>query len=1058
MSDPHRTLGDFEIIRELGRGGMGVVYEARQISLDRRVALKVLPPALGLSSRAARRFEREARAAAKLHHTNIVPVHAIGEQDGFHFYAMELIEGESLDHVLGAMSGAQAKTITPTDVTRTSDSVSSLPPPASSAADASTSVSDSSATGRPWFRTVARRLAEVADALHYAHDRGIVHRDIKPGNLMLSSDGRLCVTDFGLARMLEEPGMTVSGSLLGTPAYMAPEQVAAGRVEVDHRADIYSLGAVLYESLTLHRPFPAATREQVLSDVLAGDPRRPRRFNPKIPLDLETICLKAMEKNPERRYRTAGEMAEDLRRYLQGGLISARRASLATRAWKTVKRHPTVSVALLAVVILAAAGGLAWRLHRAQQVGEQVRLAVSEARRDIDSGLYRDGLAKVDRALALAPEDSAARLLRARLLFETEKVAMAVDEASAILKRAPGDWTAHLILAQAAGSGFPEISRGEHLDAVHRLAPETAASYHARALVATNAEQQLDLLNAAIERDPAHAEALFSRIVVYRDRLKDFPAALEDCERLIIARARSGEGWRVKASVHAARYDWPNALDAIERALEVDPDDAESYRMRGWIRRGMGERERALEDLKRASELNPDNPVYSGLLAQLHNELGQFEPATRAARNAIAINADHRAGWFQLFRALLGSIAAEDVETTEGDPGPEAMLLTELEALATRADGWVHDEARAESYRQIADGYRKLKRYDEAERMIDAAIRADRDEFWNHIFARRLHAEVGDSAAAQADCDAASAIEASDPGKLRERGWRMIFDCRRQEQAVADFTRVIELAPHWHDGYFGRGTSYYYLRRGDEAIADLTAAVERAPSYYAPYGNRALVYKALNRRDEMLADLERSLALNPHVVQGWINLGHELLAAGRVEEALAHHERAIELDPRSMAHASRAEALAWLGRCDEAAAALARAEEVDAGNPQGAWNIAGVHYSGFVHNCPERYDPETALRYARFAYEASPRRFQRDYATALYRAGQYGEAKRLLTEIHEQDPDASWEVLAMCHWQLGDRERARELIDGSAAWVERHFPDHPAAAAAIDEAARLIGG
>ena len=207
-------LGDFELLRELGRGGMGVVYEARQVSLKRRVALKVLPPAMGLTPQARQRFEREAQAAAKLHHTNIVPVHAIGDHDGHHFYAMDLIEGQSLDRVLRDVADRGSSPLLDQTVTRAASGLTKQPASASDPAPvtssngggATSSLGDTSSGSRPWFDAAARLIAEVADGLDYAHGHGVIHRDIKPANLMLSSEGRLCITDFGLARIAQEPG------------------------------------------------------------------------------------------------------------------------------------------------------------------------------------------------------------------------------------------------------------------------------------------------------------------------------------------------------------------------------------------------------------------------------------------------------------------------------------------------------------------------------------------------------------------------------------------------------------------------------------------------------------------------------------------------------------------------------------------------------------------------------------------------------------------------------------------------------------------------------------
>src|SRR5262245_20890286 len=378
-------LGDFEIVRELGRGGMGVVYEARQVSLNRRVALKVLSGGLGLTPRAVQRFRREAEAAAKLHHTNIVPVYATGEQDGTHFYAMELIDGPSLDQVLRQLrvsQGGPAHAAEPArDLVQTTDYVKGT----STAEEAGLRASSLS-SGGAYFDTVARMISEVADALEYAHQQGVIHRDIKPSNLLLSPAGRLSVNDFGLARLLEQPGMTMTGEFVGTPAYTSPEQIASGRIPLDRRTDVYSLGATLYELLTLQPPFTGRQRDQVLAQIVQKEPRPPRKVNNNVPVDLETICLEAMDKDPDRRYQTAGQMADDLRRYVNRFAISARRAGPLTRAAKWVRRHPGVaallaclSAALLAVGYFARQSRLAAPQLRAEHRQAAIDKAILEA-------------------------------------------------------------------------------------------------------------------------------------------------------------------------------------------------------------------------------------------------------------------------------------------------------------------------------------------------------------------------------------------------------------------------------------------------------------------------------------------------------------------------------------------------------------------------------------------------------------------------------------------------------------------------------------------------------
>ena len=382
-----RRLGDFEIVRELGCGGMGVVYEARQLSLNRRVALKVLAGGLGLTARAIDRFHREAEAAAKLHHTNIVPVYATGEEAGTQFYAMELINGPSLDQVLAQLraNAPKAGSAVEPDGAVTSPY---LDTPKLAAAPIDETASGL-ISGGAYFDTVARMVADVADALDHAHRSNVVHRDIKPSNLLLAADGRLSVNDFGLARILEQPGLTMSGEFVGTPAYMSPEQITAGRIPVDHRTDIYSLGATLYELLTLRRPFSGERRDQVLAQVVHKEPIPPRRLNSKIPLDLETICMKCIEKDPDRRYQTAKQLADDLRRYLNRLAIEAKRVGPIGRLRKWARRNPAIA-AMLVVVILASWG----RRARIRLPGPS---APGAARRGRDEAIARSKSRRISR-------------------------------------------------------------------------------------------------------------------------------------------------------------------------------------------------------------------------------------------------------------------------------------------------------------------------------------------------------------------------------------------------------------------------------------------------------------------------------------------------------------------------------------------------------------------------------------------------------------------------------------------------------------------------------------
>jgi serine/threonine protein kinase len=375
------TLGDFHLMREIGRGGMGVVYEAVQISLGRRVALKVLPFAATLDARQLQRFENEARAAAQLHHSNIVPVFAVGVDRGVHYYAMQLIDGVTL---AGAI-----------------DHLRQAPKPAAPAAETvagAASLTHQSVASKAFFRTVATIGVQAAEALDYAHQMGVVHRDVKPGNLILDGRGNLWVTDFGLARVQSSPTVTASGDLVGTLRYMSPEQ-AAGKPVIDPRSDIYSLGATLYELLTQQPAFPAQNRQECLRQILDEDPPAPHKLNKAVPAELETIVLKAMAKHTEDRYGSAKELADDLRRFLDDQPVRARRPSLQDRIAKWARRHrPIVRAAVFALVAaVVVLGFTAWRIARAEERAldankkltlEQTRVA--EANRRLEAALKQE--------------------------------------------------------------------------------------------------------------------------------------------------------------------------------------------------------------------------------------------------------------------------------------------------------------------------------------------------------------------------------------------------------------------------------------------------------------------------------------------------------------------------------------------------------------------------------------------------------------------------------------------------------------------------------------------
>jgi hypothetical protein len=313
-----RYVGDYELLSEIARGGMGVVFKARQLSLNRLVALKMILAGQFASAADVARFRQEAENAATLDHPHVVPVYEVGEHQGHQYFSMKLIEGTSLTAAIAEL--------------------------------------------RRDPRRAARLLATVADAVHHAHQRGVLHRDLKPANVLLDAAGQPHVTDFGVAKRVASTNrITRSGALVGTPAYMAPEQ-AAGKRDLTIGADVYSLGAILYKLLTGHPPHQGETPLDTALKVIADEPVPPSKLEPRTPADLETICLKCLEKDPGKRYATASDLADELRRFVEGRPVMAWPVGRFERAVKCVKRNPALAASLATVVgvLLTASTVFAW--------------------------------------------------------------------------------------------------------------------------------------------------------------------------------------------------------------------------------------------------------------------------------------------------------------------------------------------------------------------------------------------------------------------------------------------------------------------------------------------------------------------------------------------------------------------------------------------------------------------------------------------------------------------------------------------------------------------------
>lgn len=625
-------FGKFEIVGEVARGAMGIVFKARQPGLERLIAVKVMREGEEATQEQVVRFHQEAEVASKLRHPNIVPIHDVGISEGKHYFTMDFIEGETLE--------ARLK------------------------------------RGRIPVDQAVELLEKVARAIHFAHTKGVVHRDLKPSNLLLDERGEPQITDFGLARRMDvKSGLTRTGTALGTPFYMAPEQICGDNDRIDARTDVFALGVLLYEMLTGRRPFGGNSAVEIFQQVTQDEPPPLTRVDPRIPRDLETVCEKALEKLIERRYASALEMAEDLARFRRGEPVMAKPVSWTDRTVRRLRRHRIAAgFAALSVASAMTAAGLGWWHHvsseesaaaHAREVErERERAAVAqrekerldreraEAERQARDSAYTsiilaaqvlakerkwdDAWKKLDAAIKLDPARAEAYGERGRVLRGRKKPKDAIPEFDRAAERAPrvADW---LFERGCAWHEAEDLARAEEdLTRAIELAPAPAAYHLERGIVRMergNEHGAIEDLTWAIHRDEGKYEPWKRRGQCHL-RLKEWERAEQDFTSGLSAYSQSGECLLGRALARLELGKFVDAVKDCDRYVKLKPNDAQGYLLRGRVHRAGADPERALADFEKALSIDGSLADAAWGRAEALDALGRADDA-RAAWEAF---------------------------------------------------------------------------------------------------------------------------------------------------------------------------------------------------------------------------------------------------------------------------------------------------------------------------------------------------------------------------------------------------------------------------------------
>ncbi|MBI4616695.1 MAG: tetratricopeptide repeat protein [Planctomycetes bacterium] len=876
----------YRIEATLGEGAMAVVHRAYDRELNRHVALKILKRTGRLHKNADKRFQREAMAVAKLSHPNVVTVYDVREEDGELSLVMELVQGESLDRVF--------------------------------------------ARGRPRANELARLIEKVARGVDHAHAAGIVHRDLKPSNILVAESGEPKVVDFGLAHLSDSDStaLTQSGARLGTPLYMAPEQVDGRAEGISPRTDVYALGAILYEGLAGRPPHQGDSATEVYGKIAREDPVPPSRLRRGVPRDLETVVLLALEKEPRRRYRGAGELADELVRFLAGEPVRARpRGSLDRLRRLLARRRGPIFAAFVALL----AAGVAFALARAGErrspeaatpqaeervSGSEARLALLERMRPVEGAIQ-----EARPFLYVKSAD-----IRARI----QRVELALADLSELSSRPEHAASAELWALLGMGWYFAGDSRAAWtaLEKARELGPSDGRVEWCLGRISLE-RSMVSLLSTAADRRRGHR----------RDQAERWAReALEHIER-------AGDGWSgasdldflVARAYHAlAQANESECLSIATRALERfdgEPGSEEFWNLRGWIE-GAADRARQVELYDRAIEIRPHYAwgfFMRGAARQSQRDLqGAIADFDRAIEENPRLGpALSNRGLCRLSVCDFGGALADLDLAVAGDPSFAEALVNrglargragDVEGAAADFDRALEiDPALAEAHNNRGLLLLRQDRREEALADYDAAIGLDPD--YAEPYANRASLFVGSDRReeALARCDAAIAADPDRAPLYMERGMlrRSAGDATG---ALADLDAALARDPELAPAYAERGTIRYALGDREGALADYNQAIELAPRHPGAWTNRGILKMENGDLDGAFSDYERALALDPAQAAAYTNRGSVEMLRGELELALADFGRAIQLEPGAPEpYASRA--LVHRARGDWAAAA-----------------------------------------------------------------------------------------------------------------------------------------
>jgi len=605
-----QKLGDFEILKMVGQGGMGAVFLARQVSLDREVAIKVISSVGGAQAKNLDRFKRESMVLAKITHPNIVPIYEVGQEGPYSYFVMQYINGVSLDKILSSIRNAKTGDKTSAVMSKCLKTYTATYSDKHQDTKGTTAEIDTD-----YIINISKIIISIASALDYAHKKGILHRDVKPSNILIDSDGTAKLVDFGLARAETQQSITISGEFFGTPSYVSPEQIRKPDT-VDCRSDVFSLAATYYECLTLHPPFGGDTVNETLTQVISHEAVPPKKYCPRLSTDFNTVLLHALEKSPEDRYLTAADFANDIKNLLEFKPIMAKRPSIVYRAYKTVRRNPlkiaVVGISILVIVLTYFLFSSHFQQKNEAIAKELYRLGLSKT----SQGEFTEALMYLEKAIKVNPKFTGAYNLAGdcfRYLGQHQKAIKIYEQA---IEVDPNNTDAYCNL------GITYRNLGRH-------------------------DEAIKVFKQTIKINPNNTNAYYNLGITYRD-LGRHDEAIESFKQTVRINPNNTDAYCNLGTIYRDLGRRNEAIEAFKQMIKITPNDADAYCNLGTTYKDLGRFEEAIEAFKQTVSINPNNTDAYCNLGTIYKDLGRHDEAIKAFQQMIRINPNDTDAYYSL--------------------------------------------------------------------------------------------------------------------------------------------------------------------------------------------------------------------------------------------------------------------------------------------------------------------------------------------------------------------------------------------------------------------------